>query len=107
MRTFFFFVAFGVAAVVALALAGVANAADINRGKLVYESRCVACHADSVHKRESRKAKEYDDIRAIVRARGEGTTRDWTAEDTEDVSRYLNERYYKFPCPAEVCPPTG
>jgi mono/diheme cytochrome c family protein len=88
----------------ALSLAGPAAAqADAERGKLLYETRCSACHASSVHKRESRKAKSFTALRAqVLRWSAEGGGA-WSAEEIDDVTQYLNRRYYGFPCPTTVC----
>jgi mono/diheme cytochrome c family protein len=93
-------------AILALSLAVPAlaqAAADAERGKLLYETRCSACHASSVHKREARKAKSFTALRAqVLRWSAEGGGA-WSADEIDAVTQYLNRRYYGFPCPATVC----
>jgi len=87
----------------ALAPAVPAVAADAARGQALYESRCGECHTKSVHQRESRKATTFAGVLAQVGRWNDTLGGDWTAEDIEDVAVYLNQRYYKYPCPTAVC----
>ena len=78
-------------------------AADAQRGKLVYEARCSACHEVSVHNRKARKAKSYDALRVqVLRWSGE-VGGSWSKDDVDDVTLYLNQAFYRFKCPPGVC----
>ncbi|MGA8055282.1 MAG: cytochrome C [Burkholderiales bacterium] len=92
----------GLAAIALLALSP-ARAQDLARGKAIYETRCIGCHSMGVHVRESRKARDFAGVRAqVVRWTTEaGGT--WTPEEIDDVAAYLNELYYRYPCPVTVC----
>jgi mono/diheme cytochrome c family protein len=75
------------------------------RGQALYDTRCIACHDRSVHRRESRQARDFAALRREV-LRWSGTAgADWRDDEVDAVTGYLNDRYYRFPCPAEVCPP--
>ena len=87
----------------ALAVPLTANAQDAARGKELYETRCVGCHSKSVHNRASRKAGSFDAVRAEVSRWNKELGGGWRAEEIDDVTVFLNERYYKFPCPQTVC----
>lgn len=91
------------------ACAGVlaAGAADPSRGKALYESRCDSCHAESVHGRAKREATGYESLRGWVRRWSGNLGLKWTAEEIEDVTVWLNGRYYRFACPPEACRTTG
>ena len=89
----------------ALGLAPPAAATDAARGQALYESRCGGCHTKSVHQREARKAATFEGVLAQVSRWNAALGGDWNAEDIEDVAMYLNQRYYRYPCPASVCPP--
>ncbi len=71
--------------------------ADSARGRLVYETRCVECHAQSVHSRTKPVARSCEEIRAYVVRWTRQTPSVWTDADIDDVTLYLNERYYRFP----------
>jgi mono/diheme cytochrome c family protein len=90
----------------ALSLAGLPAAeaaADAERGKILYETRCSACHASSVHKRSARKAKSFDGLRAQVLRWSAEAGGNWSADEIDDVTLYLNQRYYRLPCAPSVC----
>jgi mono/diheme cytochrome c family protein len=94
------------AAVVLLALAWHAPAPaadDLARGQALYETRCGACHERSVHRRESRVARDFAGLRAEVARWSATAGSEWRPEEIDLVAAYLNERYYKFPCPPTVC----
>jgi mono/diheme cytochrome c family protein len=90
----------------ALSLAGLsapAAAADAERGSVLYEARCKACHGSGVHSRDSRKTKSFDGLRAQVLRWSAETGGSWSKDEIDDVTLYLNQRYYRFPCPQSVC----
>jgi mono/diheme cytochrome c family protein len=94
-----------VIAALALGLAGLCApaAANAERGGLLYETRCNACHASSVHQRNARKAKSFDGLRAQVLRWSAEVGGGWSGDEIDDVTLYLNQRYYRFPCPQSVC----
>jgi len=98
---------FVVAGIAAVVIAGGASwqsaAADIDRGMVLYEARCVACHSTSVHNRAARKAKSFADVREWVSRWSNFLGSDWGPTEVDDVTRYVNEKFYNFPCPAEIC----
>lgn len=80
-----------------------AQAADASRGKILYETRCNACHKASVHLREARKASSFKGVREQVARWSAELRSGWSADEIDDVTLYLNNRYYGFPCPDAVC----
>src|SRR5476651_831524 len=95
-----------VIASLALGLAGLsasADAADPGRGGMLYETRCIACHSSSVHQRGARKAKSFDGLRVQVVRWSNEVGGSWSGDEIDDVTLYLNQRYYRFPCPQSVC----
>ena len=87
-----------------LAVSQSASAADPVRGKTLYETRCIVCHNTSVHQSTSRKATSFAGVRAqVARWSGQlGTS--WDPGDVDDITVYLNDLYYKLPCPPASCP---
>lgn len=93
-----------VGGLVAAACAAVpAQAADAARGKILYETRCNACHRASVHQREARKASSFKGVREQVVRWSAELRSGWSGDEIDDVTLYLNNRYYGFPCPDAVC----
>jgi hypothetical protein len=96
-----------VLAVAMLAWAPAATAADAGRGRMLYESGCDGCHAESVHGRARRAAADFEAVRGWVRRWNAHLGLKWADDEVDDVTVYLNARYYGFRCPAAVCPATG
>ena len=90
-----------------LAGPGSAPAADIERGRILYEARCDGCHTQSVHGRDKRVAADFASVRTWVRRWNENLGLKWTDGEIEDVAVYLNARHYRFACPPPACPATG
>jgi len=93
---------------VAVAMAAVSpfpvQAADgESLGAALYESRCTGCHERSVHTREPRSAASFDQIRAYVYRWDRYLGGAWQRAEIDAVAQYLNERYYHFTCPQDVC----
>ena len=84
-------------------LAGPVGGADAERGKTLYEARCDLCHRTSVHVRESRKAASFDGVRQQVARWNAELGGGWSSAEIDDVTAYLNRRFYLFPCPESVC----
>jgi mono/diheme cytochrome c family protein len=72
-------------------------AEDAARGQLIYETRCIACHDRSVHARNPRSARSCEEIRDQVERWSLQSGSGWSREEIEDVTAYLNQRYYHFP----------
>jgi len=83
-------------AVVAL-LPSVAQAADAGRGRELYESACIGCHGRSVHARARSSVRSCAELRATVARFADIQGRNWDAEDLDDVTTWLNVRYYGLP----------
>ncbi|MBI4754907.1 MAG: cytochrome c [Betaproteobacteria bacterium] len=93
-----------VVAVTLLAVAPLpAAAASVTRGKALYESRCIGCHERSVHRRDSRHARSFSTLQQQVARWDRELGGGWSTEERDDVALYLNELYYRFPCPAPLC----
>ena len=94
----------GLVAGLVLAAGTPAYAGDFERGKALYSARCVGCHDKSVHNREVRKALTVEGIKAQVRRWDAFLQGVWRNEEVNDVTTYLNELYYGYPCTPEICP---
>ena len=87
--------ALGWAVCVALAVAP-GLAADLERGRALYENHCRVCHTSKVHRREPRLAADGAELRAIVeRWQAEQNLR-WSREDIDDVVYFLRETQYRY-----------
>jgi hypothetical protein len=94
-------------ALLGLACAMPLAAADAERGRALYETRCDSCHAVSVHGRAKREASGFESLRGWVRRWSGNLGLKWTDEEIDDVAVYLNGRFYRFTCPPSACKATG
>jgi mono/diheme cytochrome c family protein len=87
------------AAVAALAVdAAVAQ----DRGQLLYGNHCIACHSTQMHWRDKKLATDWSSLKEQVR-RWQGTAQlNWSEADIDDVARFLNDSFYRFPGGAKV-----
>lgn len=76
---------------------------DLARGQTLYETHCGGCHDRSVHGRAVRSARTYEEIRAYVVRWQKEAGLSWKPDDVDAVTAFLNERYYRLPCPTTVC----
>ncbi len=67
-----------------------------DRGQALYENHCEACHEAGAHKPEKRRATSLGDLRARVAAWSMHAGLGWGSAEIDDVTRYLNRRFYRF-----------
>lgn len=91
----------------ALAAASVATRAappspsSPTRGELLYTTHWIACHNSQMHWRDQRLATDWASLRAQVRRWQDVSKLGWSDDDIREVTRYLNDRIYRFPIEAE------
>lgn len=76
---------------------------DLARGQALYEARCADCHDRSVHGRAVRSAASFEEIRAFVAHWQREVGAGWRPDEIDAVTHFLNERYYRLPCPTTIC----
>lgn len=72
------------------------------RGYMLYNQHCVECHTAQVHWRDGRLATDWKSLNAQVRRWQSVAHLNWSEEDIQNVTRYLNTRYYDFWPPTEI-----
>lgn len=77
--------------------------ADAQRGALLYENVCGACHTAQLHWREKHLVHSWSDLVYQVDRWQRVAGQNWGADDIRDVAYYLNERFYHVPCPQKGC----
>lgn len=90
-------------ALLATCRAPLAQGDDAIEGRALYESRCDACHEKSVHNRAARKSRDLAEVRRWVSRWNTELGGAWNDEEIDAVTRYLNQRFYRFPCEAPLC----
>ena len=73
---------------------------DVQRGRLLYDNSCNACHTTQPHWRSKRLVATWGDLVAQV-TRWQGIAGvNWTSDEIRDVAMFLNEQFYHLPCDA-------
>lgn len=70
---------------------------DAARGQRLHEANCAGCHDSGVYTRENRRVRSLDALRRQVDACGHMAKKDFAPDETRDLLKYLNDRYYRFP----------
>ncbi len=78
-------------------------AADLTRGRTLYETTCHACHSENLHWRDKRIADSWPALLREVGKWQRNAGQRWGAAEINDVAAYLNDRFYHLPCPATDC----
>jgi len=76
---------------------------DAQRGSLLYDTACGACHTTQPHWRERRIVTSWDELLRQVTGWQSIAGQNWNAEDVRDVAAFLNRRFYRLPCPVAGC----
>lgn len=77
--------------------------ADEQRGRLLYETACVACHTTQAHWRDKRVVGSWSDLLGQVTRWQQNAGQNWGASEIVDVAAHLNDRFYRLPCPVAGC----
>jgi mono/diheme cytochrome c family protein len=85
-----------VAACAALAVSGSAAGETFDRGQALYENHCMSCHETTVPTRETHRATSLADLRKWVATWSFHAALDWSREEIDDVTDYIDRRYYHF-----------
>lgn len=72
------------------------GAADLARGRALYENHCVVCHTPKVHTRPNRIPLNVEELRTIVAHWAKEEDLRWSREDIADVVWYLNQTKYRY-----------
>jgi mono/diheme cytochrome c family protein len=82
-----------------LALAALpAWAQDAQRGKELYDTHCLACHYERIHKRDPSRSlvASLAQLRLQVAQRAATIGHRFTIEDLDDLTEYLNRSHYRL-----------
>ena len=72
------------------------------RGYMLYSQHCVECHTQQIHWRDERLARDWKSLNFQVRRWQSIASLNWGEEDIQNVTRYLNTRFYDFRPPTEL-----
>ena len=69
---------------------------DHSRAKLLYETHCIACHTEQIHWRTNKRAANWKSLKSEVRHWQDVLNLEWSDDDVERATHYLNALYYHF-----------
>jgi mono/diheme cytochrome c family protein len=71
---------------------------DAKRGAQLYETHCLSCHYERIHKRDAARSliRTPGQLRTEVAQRAAQTGRPFTLEDLDDIAEYLNQSHYRL-----------
>lgn len=80
------------------ALAPAALAQDADRGRLLYETHCLGCHYERIHRRgpERSLVKSLPALRLEVARRAASLPRRFSPDELDDIAEYLNRSHYRL-----------
>lgn len=73
-----------------------AQAQDLQRGRLLYETHCATCHTEKLHGREKTIVKSMADLRDQVVRWAPQTKRTFSPDELEDIAQHLNRSHYRL-----------
>ena len=82
----------------ALAAALPAAAQDAERGRLLYDTHCLGCHYERIHKRDPARSRiqTFTTLQIEVAERGLQSGRAFTRDELDDIVEYLNRTHYRL-----------
>lgn len=72
------------------------DAGQPTRGRLLYETHCIACHNSQVHWRDQRLARDWPGLVEQVRNWQARANLFWGESDIVEVARHLNDTIYRY-----------
>ena len=78
-----------------------ANAADLERGRMLHENHCRMCHDSIAYKRGDKIANTYAEVKAQVTRWQTNTGLHWSEADIDSVTAFVVKTYYKLPVPTQ------
>jgi mono/diheme cytochrome c family protein len=70
---------------------------DSAEGERLVVANCTSCHDTGVFSRADHKMMSVDALRRQLASCGHGAKKEFSAEQTDSIVKYLNERFYHFP----------
>ena len=71
-------------------------ALEFDRGAALYENHCQYCHESWAHERDGRTVNSRAALRQRVTAWSVHSSLEWTDDEIDDVTDYLDRRFYQF-----------
>jgi mono/diheme cytochrome c family protein len=73
-----------------------ATAVDLVRGKALHDEFCLTCHNSHLYGRANRRMRNRETLRNQVKKCSDEIGEEWTEQQIDDVTAYLNDSFYRF-----------
>lgn len=73
-----------------------AQPGDSAAGKRLHDAKCTGCHDSGVYTRKDRTVRSLDALRRQLDGCSHMAKEDFSAAETQNIIRYLDEQFYKF-----------
>ena len=70
---------------------------DSADGKRLYDANCMGCHDTGIHTRKDRLVQSLDALKKQVGNCTHAAKKEFSANETQNIIKYLNDQFYKFP----------
>ncbi len=69
---------------------------DFAEGKRLHDANCTGCHDSGVYTRKNRQVRSLDALKDQLQSCGHMVKKEFTAAQAQDLTKYLNDRFYRF-----------
>jgi hypothetical protein len=70
---------------------------DSADGERLHDANCMGCHNTSIYTRKDRLIQCMDALKKRLRECSHMANKEFSAIETQNVIKYLNDQFYKFP----------
>jgi cytochrome c553 len=78
------------------ATAQAAPAGDVSAGERLHAANCTSCHDTGVYTRKDRRVGSLDALNAQFQSCSHMTKKEFTPTEVRDLTKFLNDRFYRF-----------
>ena len=70
---------------------------DSAEGKRLYDASCTGCHDTGVFTRKTRSVQSLDALKQQLNSCGHASGKELSPAQKQDIVKYLNDQFYRFP----------
>jgi mono/diheme cytochrome c family protein len=86
----------GSIAILLLPIAHAALPGDAAEGRRLHDANCLSCHDSGIYGRKERLVRSLDALKQQVEGCGHMAKKQFSAAESQNIVKYLNDRFYHF-----------